>query len=273
METGQANNSGKNATVRMMELRRRQVDLLNRMPGSLRGFFCQQCNNKGVVYTLEDGYEVCRPCPCMRLRASHRRVEASGLHPQTLRCTFANFQTPHPWQQQIKENAMAYAEDCRDSWFYIGGQSGCGKTHICVSIAGVLLRRGIPCRYIMWREESVRLKALVGEERQYQERIAPLKEVAVLSIDDFLKTSLDSTMRKRLPTPGDLNLAFELINYRYLTGKATILASEWTVNELMECDEALASRILERARDHCFGVKPDRRKNYRLQESSPVGCW
>ncbi len=50
--------------------------------------------------------------------------------------TFNRFQTDTPLQKLIKSTANKYLDDRSSSWFFIGGQSGAGKSHICTAIAG-----------------------------------------------------------------------------------------------------------------------------------------
>ena len=63
---------------------------------------------------------------------------------------------------------------------------------------------------MIWTEEATKLKALKTDDENYAREINKWKTAEVLYIDDFLKTRNGA-----LPTDGDINLAFEIINARY----------------------------------------------------------
>lgn len=64
-------------------------------------------------------------------------------------------------------------------------------------------------------------------------------------------------------TDKDINLAFELINHRYLDStKSTIISSERTMEELMSIDEALGGRIYEKSRGYCLQAPKLNRRIY-----------
>ena len=67
-----------------------------------------------------------------------------------------------------------------------------------------------------------------------------------------------------------MKLAFEILNYRYINKKPTILSSEWYINELADMDEATASRIAERCGEFSMMVGRDRSRNHRFAMSTVV---
>ena len=71
-----------------------------------------------------------------------------------------------------------------------------------------------------------------------------------------------------MPTPADINVAFELINYRYINpGLTTIISSERTLSELLEIDETTAGRIAECTKlgGYCINLKKDASRNWRMR--------
>ena len=230
--------------------------------GTLTGVDCQRCKNRGFTYYVDDsGLSPSlrtKPCECMEKRKSIRRIEQSGLKDLLQRYTFETWQMPDRWQSSARELAQEYV-DKRDGWFMAAGQSGAGKTHICTAICAELLNAGLPVRYVLWRDMSVRAKAAVTDGEEYEAITEPLKRIKVLYIDDLFKTG-----KGKEPTPGDVNLAFEILNYRYNDSeKLTIISTERTREELLDIDEATASRISERAKSYwlSFYDKP----NWRLK--------
>lgn len=244
----------------------RQCDDNNSRSGDLTGYNCPMCMNRGGSYVVSDGYVKFRVCDCQDMRDSIRRAKNSGLGNLLDLCTFDNFKDTDPWQRAIKDSALAFVHDETGSWFYIGGQVGAGKTHICTAIVGEMLKAGKSARYMLWRDEAVRLKAVVNNDVEYARLINPLKAVDVLYIDDFFKTARGADGRAKLPTDGDINVAFELINSRYNDlKKVTIISSEHTVDDILTFDEGLGSRIYQRTKAYCNLIAQGEGRNYRLK--------
>lgn len=246
------------------EHERLKVQWYNDSVGNLNeldGHDCEECKNKGYIAKLgENGLEVHTPCKCQKVRATLKRARASGLGDIIREFTFKKFITTENWQEGIKTTAMEFCADKSANWFYIGGQVGAGKSHLCTAIAAHYIKAGNDVKYMLWIEESKVLKALVNDIR-YAEHIEPYKTVDVLYIDDFLKVQNGEN-----PTPADIKLAFEIINHRLLeTDKITIISSEKMLDELMEYDEATMSRIYQQTGKYKINIPKDRNKNYRLK--------
>lgn len=255
----------------------RRTDDYNATPGTLNqedGYDCPICKNKGHVACIGEkdafGYptEYFKPCKCCKVRNAIRRLNRSGLKNAVKELTFDKYQAKNPWQQAIKETAQRFCAEGGENWFFIGGQSGAGKTHICTAIAVNHIRQGKEVRYMVWREEAPRIKALVNDAEAYAELMKTLKTADVLYIDDLFKDSRDDTGQYRPPTSADIRLAFEIINYRYLDPVLiTIVSSEMTLTELDEIDEGVAGRIAVKSKPggYCINLKPDKEKNWRMQ--------
>lgn len=226
----------------------------------MTGYNCEHCHNKGYVAVVEDDVMKVAPCRCLKLRRCIRLFEQSGINPEY---DLKNFHAQQPWQQDLLDTAYRFLENPK-SWLYMGGQVGCGKSHICTGIVRELLRRGIPARYMLWRDEAVKLKACVNDTEEYMTLIEPLKNVEVLYIDDFFKAG-------SVPTTADINLAFELINARYNRKLVTLISSEYYIDELSDqVDEAIGSRIFERARGFIKNIGRVPERNYRLKDIARI---
>ncbi len=246
------------------EYEQRKLDLYNQSEGNLNevdGYNCDICHNKGFIARLdENGCEVYKECQCKKTRATLKRAKRSGLGDIITEYTFNKFEDNEGWQKQLKNTAQAFCSDDMANWFYIGGQVGCGKTHLCTAIAAHYIKAGREVRYMLWCEEAKKLKAIVNDA-SYQTEMHPYKTVDVLYIDDFLKVRNGEN-----PTPADINLAFEIINHRLLeSDKVTIISSEKTLDELMDYDEATMSRIYQQTGKYKLNIGKDRAKNYRLR--------
>lgn len=236
------------------EFLQHQIRMFNQMPGKLKGVDCPECLNRGYIATARDGSMVMRECICLRKRELLRRLSGSGVQQMH---EFSEFETVYAWQAEIKQAAQAFCKQNR-AWFFIGGQSGCGKTHICTAILNEFFRQGVVGTYLLWREDSVRLKANINE-REYEKRMQVYKTAELLYIDDLFKTR-----GGEMPSSGDVNLAFELINARYQRRLPTVISSERTLKQILDVDEAIGGRIYEMAKGFCLNVSKSKDKNWRL---------
>lgn len=231
----------------------------NEIPGNLTGYDCPLCNNWGFTTRVDaQGNLACVKCQCLARRDSMRLIRQSGMGDMVERYTLGEFQTPEPWQAAVKTAAEDFLE-AREGWFAVLGSVGSGKTHICTAICGELLNAGVEVRYFRWADDSRRLKSLVREPEIYQREMEPYKRCKALYLDDFLKTK-----RGMEPTGADINLAFELLDYRYCNSSLiTILSSERMMDEILAIDEALGSRIFERTKGHRLELSGN--KNWRTR--------
>lgn len=276
---------------------RKKVDTYNRTPGKLKdgytistmqddqtriagdGFDCALCLNRGDIMHLRDTpsgiYEYLEPCKCLDIRRSIWRMRASGLEMSIRENTFAAFDVKEEWQQRMLILAKKYLAEGWDKgrWLYFGGQPGSGKTHLCTAVARELLYKKA-VSYVVWPQTSKRLKGLVNEPDDYAKELGKLQTVPVLYIDDFFKPvtaeDRDGHMRTVPPSPADIRIAFEILNYRYINKLPTILSSEWHIAELADMDEATASRISERCGEYAMVIGRDRKKNHRLNGATTV---
>lgn len=246
------------------EYERRRCEMANRTVGRLEGVDCPDCLNRGYVYFINDrGGLSQRECRCMVQRRALRHLAQSGLGNMLSRYTFERWQEEERWQTKALETAKRYAADPK-GWFVITGRSGTGKTHLCTAICGELLQRGLPVRYMLWRDVAVQAKAVVNDAEAYSQIVDPLKKVKVLYIDDLFKMGRSGGSTAK-PTVGDINLAFELINARYNdSGKVTLISSEISLNDMMDIDEAIGGRIYEGAKAGAY-LDLSGRQNWRLR--------
>lgn len=248
-----------------------KVDGLNDTIGNRNeedGYNCPLCKNKGFIAKLvevEGRYSHCiADCKCVEIRNSIMRMKRSGLKDIIKDYTFDKFEDTEPWQKKIKAAAMEYAADPQ-GWFFLGGQSGAGKTHLCTAICREFLLAGKRVKYMLWRDDVVKIKSAVTDSEVYSDLISQYKTIDVLYIDDLFKTGKDKEQTQK-PTAADVNVAFEIINYRYNNPKLlTIISSELTEDDLLDIDEAIGGRIYERAKAFTIGKSRDR--NYRIKKA------
>lgn len=248
------------------------------------GYNCTICKNKGFIAWMEidydaDGNEIgwrerISDCKCKKSRAAIQRLKRSGLENLVQDCKFDKYKTDvHEWQKSVKAGAVKFVADPDHNMFFFGGSNGGGKTMLCATIAIHYLRKGSEIVYMSWRDDVEQLNGCVNDAEEYGRLIAQYKEAEVLYIDDFLKITRDKDNQITLPSGGELNRAYEIINYRYRNPKfITIISSERYMQEIIQIDEATGSRIYERTKDgYCFNVKRDPRNNYRLRGMELMG--
>ena len=243
---------------------RLKANSYNRTVGELGGIDCKRCLNRGRIAHVKDSGDLYfTECDCMKPRRSIWKMEKSGLKNIIKEMTFDRFQVTEKWQENIKAGAMAYADNL-EGWLLFCGQVGSGKTHLCTAVCRHRLLKGDEVRYMPWRDDIAKLKALSLDDKERSKLISDLKTAPILYIDDLFKTgkAADGTSN---PTSADGGIAFEIINYRYINHLPTIISTEKTPQELLSIDEATASRITERAGTNIFNIDKTISRNYRLR--------
>lgn len=218
------------------------------------GYVCPLCLGNGVFMAEEKNTAYI--CSCRPIRSALGKLRKQGLDQAARAMTFDSFRPAEPWQQQMLSAALAYVSQEKPGWLFLGGQTGCGKTHLGTAAAVALALRGQEFVYMPWTREVMRLKALSIDERR-DEAMARFLDAPILYIDDLFKSP---------PTEADKHIAFELLSARCTRDdRPTIISSERLLSDLFEIDEALAGRIAERCgKSGVLQIPRDRRKNYRL---------
>ena len=229
---------------------------------------CETCLDTGWVRFEKDGYTFCRECECVKARKAEALMKKSGLAGVLAEQTFDSFTVSNSVQNTMKVMGKNYlnalfsipSDAARKPWLYIGGNPGCGKTHICTAICGELLKNNVEVVYMQWLDEVRRLKAYVNDP-DFENMVDKYTDCAVLYIDDLFKQTYHGTP---ILTDADVKIAFTIFNARYLQSKPTIISSEWDLETLLEADEGVFSRVYERCKGYTFSVPRDVKYNYRL---------
>lgn len=244
---------------------------MNEQVGNLNeddGYDCPKCKNRGYFYEPNEYlgiYDVIQKmCDCRRIRKAIRLMKRSGLEDLVKDCRFDNFKVEQPWQKSALDTAKKYVENYQEHWLFFGGATGRGKTHLCTATAIALLKKGLEVKYMLWRDESRRLKSMVNDPN-YINEIEYYKSVDVLYIDDLFKTGKSYDRASQRPTEADINLAYEILSNRAIRKKPTIISSESTMLDLLDIDESICGRIKQRCGEYCVNIGEKNTKNYRLE--------
>lgn len=246
-----------------LEILTEQAESYNSSEGQLTDIDCPKCRNKGYIQKVvfkemyNDYTIVITECECMKKRRVLYRAKHSGLG-EYINKRFSDYQVNEPWQKNIKEKAIKYAQEDNNAWFVSLGQSGAGKTLISCIIANyLLLVKNKELLYITWTDFISRLKRdmMDGQTKEVSDYLESIKNVEVLFIDELLKKYNET----------DLRYIIEIINYRYTKNLKTIITSERTINELLDIDEATFGRVVEKSGEYIINIQKDRAKNQRLK--------
>ena len=220
-------------------------------------------------------------CKCHAVKRARRRLERSGLQYAIDTLTFERYRADAPWQQDALATVKAWvsATIAGDPgirpWLFMGGSVGSGKTHLCTAACGDILLAGHDVRYVLWRETARSLKANINDPEEYERIMDPLKTVDVLYIDDLFKTQRERvqtnhrgeayrpTVQERV-SEAETRIAFELLDARYRMNRPTVISCEWLMDELMQIDDGVASRIYERSNGYRVGIGRADGRNMRL---------
>lgn len=231
--------------------------------GCKEEYECQECRDTGYVVKLdEEGREFATRCRCFAIRRTRGLLRYSGISEEFCKKTFANFTTGGNGQlEKAKNKAMQYVagfaqfENDRFNSILFAGQVGAGKTHLGMAICNELLNaQGVGVIYMPYRDAVTKIKQTVMDRENYNAAIWQYCNARLLYIDDLLKGRL---------TEADLNILYELVNYRYMHNKPMVISTEKTPESLVDFDEAVGSRILEMCRGNIV-IFRGQELNYRL---------
>lgn len=223
---------------------------------------CEKCHGIGYTMYEENGYIYAKECDCLTKVRAKNRIELSGISEEFQLKGFNNFNDRGlEALKRAKEIGIDYCKhfmqirnERRNSVLYMG-QVGSGKTHLSMAICNNIMNYyKVGCVYMPYRDEILKIKQTVMDEINYNNAINRFKNVPVLMIDDLLKGK---------NTEADLNILFEIINYRYLKNLPMVISTEKTMDELLEFDEGTMSRIVEMSRGHQIEIA-GKECNYRI---------
>ena len=225
---------------------------------------CPKCGGSmWITWIDENGCEVGKRCECFAPTMARRRIAGSGISEPFRAKGFKNFDTRD--NPQLEKASTICTEYClnyqdikstRHNSILLLGQVGSGKTHLALASANALLDyQKIRVVYMPYREMVTRLKQNITDEDSYTRAIDTFKTAPMLVIDDLLKGKT---------TESDINILFEIVNYRYVCNLPVIVTSEKTTGELLDFDSAIGSRLIEMAEDRIIEFKGNE-LNYRLK--------
>lgn len=224
---------------------------------------CDRCRDTGwILIENKEGQPFAASCECRDIERVKNQWKAAGINPEKSSQTFGSFEVWNEYSRKAKDTAIAYykafqgLKGSRKNSIMFCGQSGSGKTHISIALALNFLNRNIKVVYMPYRDIITKLKQNMLDEDYYRSILSKYQLCEVLLIDDLFKGKINES---------DINIMFEILNYRYLNHLPVIVSTEFTVEKLLSFDEAIGSRIYEMCKDFIVEIGRGRDNNYRLR--------
>lgn len=250
------------------------MDRISRITPSSQpeSYNCDKCHDTEWVEIVdEEGVARQARCSCYKQKVAREMVERSGLSGHIDTNTFDSFITNNPTRALVKEKAQEYTDalvqgmkekNPRLPWFFIGGNPGSGKTHICTAICGELMKRGVRVKYMQWLNEVRRLKFCTNDD-SFEELAAEYLYAPVLYIDDLFKQRYTE---QPVFSNADITTAFKILDSRYAQNKPTIISCEWNLVDhlIAYADEGVFSRVYERCRGFMINISRNMDNNFRM---------
>lgn len=226
-------------------------------------FECEKCKDTGWIEAnkmIRDGKEVdlkgarlqsiMKPCECVEVKRCKKILENSGIAEAFQSKTIRDYIPKSEQQATTKSMCIEYIKSFKEikqsteNSIALLGQPGAGKTHLLIAIGNALLKSGIGVIYAEYPSMVTQLKQTIRHEEEFQREINKYKNAPVLILDDMYKNML----RNGKINESDLNIMFNIINYRYLKKAPVLISSEYKLKDLIYFDEAIGSRIGEMAK-------------------------
>ena len=214
-------------------------------------FTCKKCQDTGYVGAQK--------CECFQKLLRQAAFDALGAaHPQD--CRFSNFSldyysvqplpngvVPREKMAMVKNYCAAYARDflidryrrtAPPSLLFLGN-TGLGKTHLSLAIAGQVIEKGYGVVYgsaqnLLGKLEKEKFSFNTQDEDQ-QSYLSLVQECDLLILDDLGTEFLSQFVTSML---------YNIINTRLLEGRPTIISTNLTFQEISKrYTDRLASRL------------------------------
>lgn len=193
-----------------------------------------------------------------------KQWEESGLKINDLNKTFKSYEVINEVTKELKSVATNYylnfkeIERKRNNSLLLCGDSGAGKTHLCIALANNFLKKDSKkVVYMAWVDAIKELKQNSMDKDIYNKLINKYKNAEILLIDDLFKGGI---------TEADIRILFEIVNHRYINNMPMMISTEYRIKDMLNVDEAIGSRIYEMSKGFIVEVKGNgAENNYRLR--------
>ena len=201
-------------------------------------------------------------CECQNVNKVKGQWKESGIKVDMCKYTFSNYKVWNDFSRKAKDSASSYyvkfdvIRYSRHNSIIFCGQVGSGKTHLAVALSLNLLESGLNVVYLPYRDVVTSIKQNMLDGDYYANVINKYQVCDVLLIDDLFKGKINES---------DINIMFEIINYRYYNCLPIIVSTEFSVDKLLSVDEGVGSRIYEMCKRYVVEIPKKMENNYRLR--------
>ena len=157
---------------------------------------CEKCGGSGWIIHEREGISAAEKCSCVAQRRAEAAVDSTNIPPHFLRATFETFsindanvvaqRSLGDAQRVARTYAREYPQLDIPGLLFIG-DTGCGKTHLAVSVLRRLVSRGFEGMFFDFQNLLDRIRASydanAGEKDREVYRLA--MDVEILLIDDL----------------------------------------------------------------------------------------
>jgi len=134
-----------------------------------------------------------------------------------------------------------------EGWLVFMGDTGCGKTHLAAAIVNYRYEMGQPALFVVVPDLLDHLRSAFSPESKvsYDQLFESVKSAPLLVLDDFGEQSASLWVKEKL---------YQLVNYRYNGRLPTVFTTRLTLEQIMELDEAISSRLVDRQISTTFNI-------------------
>ena len=199
-------------------------------------------------------------CECNLIRKSRELMKKNGLLKLINEKSFSNFNATNDFQKLMKTKAVNFVKTImsnRKASYFVGGQSGCGKTHICSAMLSEFSNNGICVHFFNYIQDIATLNRyqFSSENRdEFNNLLSLYKQADILYFDDFMYGDVSMSEQK---------IIFNIINHRYENDLPCIVSSEKTIVDIKKINISIFGRLYEMCRDFMININKDDSKNYR----------
>lgn len=188
------------------------------------------------------------PCRCQEALVDRNRQvlleRYSGLPAEMMRfMTFGSFTSQGNGATSIQQNSLttaltaatAFAE-APEGWLLLSGDTGCGKTHLAVAIAGHQISNGSPALFTIVPDLLDHLRATFRPTSsvEYDELFEQVRSVPLLLLDDLGSES---------STPWAQEKLYQIMVHRHNNRLPTVITTNHMMDKIEEVQPRLASRL------------------------------
>lgn len=223
----------------------------------MTSYRCSKCRD--TTWIIID--DKARRCQCYKLDKTKKLWEASGVRIEQQEKSFKSYIPYSEDTKRARDCGIEYfrnyneRKNTRHNSIAFLGQVGSGKTHLSIALAVNFLTREIPVVYMPFRDTMMNIKMNILDHEYYKKSLEKYQKAEILLIDDLYKGKV---------TASDLNIMFEIINYRYINQMPIIISSEKRIDDILKVDEAIGSRIYEMCKGMIVEIK-GKENNYRIR--------